>query len=386
MPGPSPNADLPPDVLDEVRLSAVRGVGPRMRQKLIDRFGSAGGALSAAAADLGAVSGVGPKLAGAIARAPDRESVGRMLADAAQYGVRVLTPADEEYPPGLREIHDPPPVLYCRGAIHAEDRRAVAIVGTRRATRYGLRCAATFAAELARAGVTVVSGLARGVDGAAHTAALDAGGRTLAALAGGLSRIYPPEHTRLADRVAERGALLAEAPPPMPPMAGAFPQRNRIISGLSLGVLVIEAAERSGALITVRHAAEQGRDAFALPGPIDSPQSRGCHRVIQEGAKLVTSVDDVLEEIDGFAPAAPVRAARPTPAAAPAASPPADPPPIDWDEPEATLLGCINDEPTSIDTLVGATQLPVERVLASLSRLEAGGAVTRVSGVLVRRA
>ncbi|QDT70522.1 hypothetical protein MalM25_34700 [Planctomycetes bacterium MalM25] len=367
------------DLLAEVRLSTVRGVGPRIRLRLIEAFGSAEGVLVGNASRLQSVRGVGQAVATAIGKAPDREAATKMLEEAEAYGVRVLTPAMAEYPPGLREIHDPPAVLYCRGRIAPEDARAVAIVGTRRATRYGLRQTEELARGLAQAGVTVVSGLARGVDGVAHRAALEAGGRTLAAMAGGLSRIYPPEHAPLADQVAQRGALLAEAPPPMPPMSGSFPQRNRIISGLSLGVLVIEAAERSGALITARHAAEQGRDAFALPGPIDSPQSRGCHRLIQEGAKLITSIDDLLEEIDCLAalraPAAP---------AAMASAPPRQPEPaVDWPEPEGSLLAAIGVESTSVDSLVEQTGLPVERVLAGLSRLEAGGAVRRLSGVSV---
>lgn len=370
------------DLLAEVRLSTVRGVGPRIRLRLIEAFGSAREVLAGDPSRLQSVRGVGRAVATSIGKAPDREAATKMLLEAEAYGVRVLTPAMAEYPAGLREIHDPPAVLYCRGRIVPQDARAIAIVGTRRATRYGLRQTEELARGLAQAGVTVVSGLARGVDGVAHRAALEAGGRTLAAMAGGLSRIYPPEHGRLADQVAQRGALLAEAPPPMPPMSGSFPQRNRIISGLSLGVLVIEAAERSGALITARHAAEQGRDAFALPGPIDSPQSRGCHRLIQEGAKLITTVDDLLEEIDCLAtlrsPAAP---------AIPASVPPAEPEPaVDWPEPEGSLLAAIGVEATSVDALVDQTGLPVERVLAGLSRLEAGGAVRRLSGVSVCRA
>lgn len=369
------------DLLAEVRLSTVRGVGPRTRVRLIEAFGDATAVLGAGSQQLQSVRGVGRTIASAIGKAPDPASAEQMLQEAEAAGIRVLTPATEEYPAGLREIHDPPAVLYCRGRILPQDLRAVAIVGTRRATRYGLRQTEQLARGLAEAGVTVVSGLARGVDGAAHRAALEAGGRTLAALAGGLSRIYPPEHASLADQVAQRGALLAESPPPMAPMSGSFPQRNRIISGLSLGVLVIEAAERSGALITARHAAEQGRDAFALPGPIDSPQSRGCHRLIQEGAKLVTSIDDLLEEIDCLAALrAPAMPARPVPE-----SPPMKPA-IDWPEPEGSLLAAIGVEATSVDALVDETGLPVERVLASLSRLEAGGAVRRLSGVSVCRA
>ena len=178
---------------------------------------------------------------------------------------------------------------------------AVAIVGTRHATRYGLAQAERLAGSLARTGFTVVSGLARGIDAAAHRGALAAGGRTIAVLASGLLEIYPPEHDKLADEVAASGYLVSESPPRMVPLSGAFPQRNRIISGLSLGTIVVEAADRSGALITARHAYEQGREVFAVPGPIDSRMSRGCHALIKDGAKLVESIDDVLAELGPLA-------------------------------------------------------------------------------------
>lgn len=366
--------ELSDDVLAEVRLSSVKGVGPLLRGRLVEAFGSAERALRADPGDLQRVRGVGAKAAAAITAAPEVEATRAMLLDAQRAGIRVLTIADHEYPARLREIADPPAVLYCKGQLLPEDARAVAIVGTRKATRYGLRQTERFARGLASAGVTIVSGLARGVDGVAHRAAVEAGGRTVASLAGGLFRIYPPEHGELADRVAGSGALLAEAPPPMPPMSGSFPQRNRIISGLSLGVLVIEAAERSGALITARHAAEQGRDAYALPGPVDSPASMGCSRLIQEGAKLVVSVDDILEELEGPAY---------QPVSVPAAPTKPQPRLTDWDEPMRSLLAAVPAEPTAVDALVDQTGLPVEQVLAGLSQLEARGAVRRVSGVLV---
>lgn len=376
---PRPTID---EVLAEVRLTCVRGVGPMLRSRLVEAFGSADRVLAGHASDLQAVRGVGAKLAEAILKAPSVDDAARMLDEAAAHGIRVLTLGDDEYPPGLREIPDPPPVLYCRGSIEPQDQRAVAIVGTRLATRYGLRQTERFARDLAAAGVTVVSGLARGVDGVAHRAALDAGGRTIAALAGGLMKIYPPEHGRLADAVAGCGALVAEAAPPMPPLSGSFPQRNRIISGLSLGVLVIEAAERSGALITARHAAEQGRDAFALPGQADSPQSMGCHRLIQEGAKLVTCVEDVLEELDAMAQLSPST----TPAPRAASTPPKQKllPAIEWDEPTKALLDKVGRDATTIDQLIDETGLPIDQVLAGLSRLEAGGAIRRLSGFTVQ--
>ena len=379
------------NTIAEARLAGVRGVGPLSRKRLVEALGDAAAILNAPVESLCRVQGIGPAIARAIQSAPTIEEAQRMLSEAAKRGI-VAMPIDEEaYPASLREIYDPPAVLYRRGSLEPTDQRAVAIVGTRRATRYGIRQAEALATGLAQAGVTVVSGLARGIDAAAHRACLAAGGRTLAVMAGGLMKIYPPEHARLADEVAERGALLAESPPPMPPMSGSFPQRNRIISGLSLGVVVIEAAERSGALITARHAAEQGRDAFAVPGPIDSPQSAGCHRLIQDGAKLVTKVDDILEELSDYPVSPPLsvlasRAQRALafrdsePTVAPVAS---IPPPSD--ETELAIWEAVGTEPIAIDQIIDSTGLPVPRVLAAISVMETAGQLRRISGATVAR-
>ncbi|MDO8545774.1 MAG: DNA-processing protein DprA [Nitrospirales bacterium] len=208
-----------------------------------------------------------------------------------------LALADDGYPAWLRAIPSPPAVLYCDGRIEPRDRQAVAIVGARQATPYGLRVTETLARELSGAGFTIVSGLARGIDAAAHRAALDAGGRTIAVLGCGLDITYPPEHGRLREEIAQCGAVLTEFPAGTPPKPSHFPQRNRIISGLSLGVVVVEAAEGSGSLITARLALEQGREVFAVPGSIDAPLSRGPHGLIKQGAKLAETVDDIIEEL-----------------------------------------------------------------------------------------
>ncbi|TAL29653.1 MAG: DNA-protecting protein DprA [Phenylobacterium sp.] len=205
--------------------------------------------------------------------------------------------ADERYPAWLRAIPSPPAVLYCDGLVEPRDRQAVAIVGARQATPHGLRTTETLARELSGAGFTIVSGLARGIDAAAHRAALDAGGRTIAVLGCGLDVTYPPEHARLREEIAGCGAVLTEFPAGTQPKPAHFPQRNRIISGLSLGVVVVEAAEDSGSLITARRALEQGREVFAVPGSIDAPLSRGPHGLIKQGAKLVEAVDDIVEEL-----------------------------------------------------------------------------------------
>ncbi len=204
---------------------------------------------------------------------------------------------DPGYPELLKKIPDPPAVLYVKGTLLEEDAAAVAIVGTRSATGYGLKAARRLAFELARRGITVVSGLAEGIDGAAHAGALEAGGRTIAVLGHGFQFLYPPQHRGLAEQVAASGALVSEFPMEMEPEKWNFPKRNRIISGLSLGVVVVEAPERSGALITARMAAEQGREVFAVPGPIGVEQSRGTHRLLKDGAKLVEEAEDVLEEL-----------------------------------------------------------------------------------------
>ncbi|MEM6330593.1 MAG: DNA-processing protein DprA [Planctomycetota bacterium] len=363
-----------PTLIDEVRLAMVSGVGPRLRANLLAAFGTPGAVFAASAADLGRTPGIGPKLVAKIQASSERDAEGE-LAAASAAGIGVLIESDDRYPRSLREVHDPPGVLFAKGDLLRQDDLAVAIVGSRHATRYGLKQAERLAAGLARAGLTVVSGLARGIDGAAHRGALSAGGRTIAVLGGGLLKLYPPEHTQLAAEVAGSGCLLSEAPPRMPPMSGAFPQRNRIISGLSLGTIVVEAAERSGALITTKHAAEQGREVFAVPGPIDSRLSAGCNRLIQDGAKLVGCVDDVLEELGPLAEPTPTDDGGEVRSVGE----------LSLNEIEQQVLQAIEPTPTAIDSVVASTGLPVPRVLATLSVLEMRQLVRRVSGTLVAR-
>ena len=259
----------PPDpdnaeLIDAVRLSLVSGVGPRTRQKLLARFGTPGAVLAAAPSELRDVEGVGAKIMERIVAAGDEIDAEGQIALCRQHGIAILTENHPQYPRMLREIPDPPGLLFVRGEITPADGLAIGIVGTRHASAYGLRQAERLAASLSRAGLTIISGLARGIDAAAHRATLAAGGRTLGILASGVLNIYPPEHDKLADEVAARGALISEQPPCSSPLAGTFPQRNRLISGLTLGIIVVEAAERSGALITARHAMEQGRDVFTI--------------------------------------------------------------------------------------------------------------------------
>lgn len=368
-------SEWPADVVDDVRLSLTRDIGPRLTQNLLDAFGSSGAALAASAEQLARVEGIGPKLVKRIAAAPAVDEVLAELRIAERENICVVSSRDECYPNVLKQIADPPPVLYARGDLAAEDALAVAIVGTRHATPYGLAEAERLAGGLAQAGVTVVSGLARGVDAAAHRGALEAGGRTIAVIAGGLLQITPTENRKLADEVAASGCLLSEAPPRRPPVAGSFPQRNRLVSGLSLGVVVIEADDRSGALITARHAAEQGRDVFAIPGALTSRQSRGCHRLIQDGAKLVMDVDDVLSELTHTTSPVPRSDGGQLRHAAE----------LSLNDIERQVLDAIETSPTQVDDVVVATELAVHRVLATISTLEMRRLIRRVSGTQVVR-
>jgi DNA processing protein len=291
---------FPPEIHDLLALHLVPGLGPRLTAALLERFGSATRALQATASELQQVAYIGHKLANDLSQSLRLVNVPAELERMAQFNVNLLALGEKGYPGALATIADPPHLLYVRGALDQRDARAVALVGSRQCTAYGRRVAERLAGGLARAGCTVISGLARGIDGCAHRSALAAGGRTIAVLAGGLSRIYPPEHKELAEQVETAGALVSEAAMQMEPMAGMFPARNRIISGLAKAVVIVEANEKSGALITAHHAVEQGRPVLAVPGPIDSPASAGAHALLRQGAILVRDVDDILEELGGL--------------------------------------------------------------------------------------
>ena len=368
-------AAIEADLEAALRLHMISGVGPRIRRRLLERFGSAAAALAAPAARLAEVEGVGPKLAQRIAEADQLDTAAEIDA-CRRHDIRILFDSDPDYPRLLGEIADPPGVLFVRGSLRAEDALAVAIVGTRHATPYGLRVAERLAGSLARAGLTIVSGLARGIDAAAHRGALEAGGRTIAVLASGVLSIYPAEHERLAADVTAHGALVSESPPRVEPLSGMFPQRNRLISGLVLGVIVVEAAQRSGALITARHAAEQGRDVFAVPGSVESRVSQGCHRLIRDGAKLVETADDVLEELGPLVEAAP---------RADGSGVVHHPAELKLNDVERKVLSAVAAEATSIDQVIATTGLPAPNVLSAVSVLEMRRLVRRLSGNTIRR-
>lgn len=374
-PQPPDHALADDELADTLLLSLVSGIGPRLRQSLLERFGSPSAVFAAPASLLRTVPGIGAKLAGVLTRARQEIDVTAEIELCRRHQVAIVSLNDPAYPRSLREIADPPGVLFVRGALEARDALAIAIVGARHATRYGLAQAERLAGSLSRAGLTIVSGLARGIDGAAHRGALAAGGRTLAVLGSGVLNVYPPEHQELAQQVMNQGAVVSEAPVRAAPMSGMFPQRNRLISGMTLGVLVIEAARQSGALITARHAAEQGREVFAMPGRVDSRMSHGCHQLIRDGAKLVETPEDVLEELGPLV----------------AAAPRVDGPPVHHpaelllNEIEQGVLAAIRDDATPIDQIVSASGLPIQQVLSTLSALEMRRLVRRISGSLVAR-
>ena len=286
-------------------------------------------------------------------------------------GVTALSWHDTTYPPRLKEIPNPPPLLFLKGSIHPGDERSVAVVGTRKATAYGREAASALASGLAQSGVTIVSGLARGIDTIAHRAVLNTGGRTLAVLANGLDRVYPAENAALAQEIAETGAVMSEQPLGVRPDAQLFPKRNRLMSGMTLGTLVVEAGRGSGAFWTVRHALEQNREVFCVPGSIFSPGSWTTNLLIQEGAKLVMGHNDVLEELNLSGMAHQIELSLPAPVS---------------DGEEATLLGQISREPTHIDDICRTSALPVSVVSSTLTLMELKGLVKQVGGMHYVRA
>ncbi|HEV3258038.1 MAG TPA: DNA-processing protein DprA [Gemmataceae bacterium] len=357
---------LSSELRDLLTLQLVPGLGPRLTAALLDRFGSARAVLEAGPEQLCEVPHIGQKLAGELHQAMHGSDLTDELELIDRHDVRLLALGTADYPTSVSTIPDPPHLLYIRGRLEPGDANAVALVGSRSCTAYGRRVTEQLATGLVHKGFTVVSGLARGIDGHAHRAALKAGGRTLAVLAGGLSRIYPPEHTDLAREVAASGALLSEANMAMEPLAGMFPARNRIISGLCRGVVIVEAAQRSGALITASHAAEQGRTVFAVPGPIDGPASGGANELIRKGATLCRGVEDIIEELDGVAATLPpVR--------------PASPPP-GLDAVELRVWELLAEQPRHLDELARELKLAVPQLSGALMALEMRKAVRRLPG------
>ncbi len=349
-----------------IALNMVPKMGPVRLRRLLEAFGSAEQILSARAEQLTRVNGISPAIAENIVHwekygDPDAEQ-----RKAGDLGAHIITAEDDEYPPALREIHDPPIVLYVRGQITERDRNAVAVVGSRRAGHYALECAKKLSFQMAYAGLTIVSGLARGIDTAAHSGALAAKGRTIAVIGSGLGRLYPPENAELADRIAASGAVVSEFPVETAADRQTFPIRNRIVTGCSFGTLVVEAGANSGALISANMAAEQGRTLYAVPGRIDHPGCLGSNRLIQQGAKLIVSASDILDDLPLLFPKEPDLTV-PSPA-------------VELEGDQLKVYEALGADETSLDQIIVTSGLTAAAVSSTLLALEIRRLVKQLPG------
>ncbi len=357
------------DELDALlRISMAEGVGALLYRRLSARLGGAEEILAASAEALQEVEGVGPKTVASL-RAARNLDVAPTRKRAEALGVRIIPASHPEFPVPLKSIFDPPILLYVKGTLLPEDVLAIAVVGSRRCSMYGQTQAERLAGALAQSGFTIVSGLARGIDVAAHRGALRAGGRTIAVMGCGLAHVYPPEHKEMAARIAENGALISELALPAAPQREAFPARNRLISGLSLGVLVVEAARNSGSLITARHALEQGREVFALPGQVDSPLNRGAHALLKDGARLVESVNDIISELGPLADGMARESEEPYD----------DPRLLCLNQKEAAIYRLVSSGPKNLEEIVEAMKLSANEAACTLTILEVKRFVRRLS-------
>jgi DNA processing protein len=348
-----------------VRLTKTGASASRLN-RLLDHFGSPEAFFDASVESICRTAGCAPSVAEKLLD-PIYARTDRDIDLMERLGVRLVRRCDAEYPPLLKEIHDPPIALYVRGSLLPEDRKAVALVGSRRASQYGLRFAHQFACDLVGAGITVVSGLARGIDTAVHQGALKGGGRTLACLGCGIDVCYPYENRQLADAISTGGAVLSEYPMNAAPDAWHFPSRNRIVSGLSLGVVVLEAPKGSGALITAECAMDQNREVFAVPGNIDNPRNYGPHALIRDGAKLVERVEDILEELrlNETQPSLDLDLEETLP---------------DLTPEEETLYALLDSDPKPVDDVILEASIPAARVSGLLLTLELKGVARRLPG------
>ena len=360
------------EVVATLALSLVPGVGPQRLRLIVATFGSAQAALAAPQSKLQTLDGIGRAAATAIKEARVEDGA-RVVAQLAALGARVLLPGQPEFPPQLEEIRDSPPVLYVWGDVALLTRPSAAFVGSRDHTAYGAEAARVLAAAVATRAV-VVSGMARGIDAIAHTAALDAGGGSVGVLGNGFGVIYPAANRDLYDRMVACGCLVTEHPPGERPHAGSFPRRNRLISGLSRAVVVVEADVKSGALVTANEGLEQGRPVLAVPGPITSRTSAGCNKLIQQGAKPALCAADILEELGLASGMRELGLALSTPAPRV--------PPIDLTGLQLTLWSRMTSEPQHVDALVGAAKTAPADVLGALTELELRGLVRQGPGMV----
>ena len=367
-----------------VALGCIPQLGAARFRRLESYFDNLEQAWLAGPSDLKA-AGLDSRVAQEVVAARRQLDPDENMASLARAGVRVASWNSEEYPPRLKQISDPPPVLYYAGEIRPADECSVAIVGTRRPTAYGRKAALALSRDLASAGITVVSGLALGIDGVAHRAALECGGRTIAVVAGGLDSVYPKEHTGLFHQIQEHGAVVSEHPLGMRPDPRSFPRRNRLISGMTLGTLVVEAAEGSGTRWTVYQALEQNREVFCVPGDIFSPASQFTNRMIKEGAKLVADYTDILEELNLPSPeasgAVPVRAVAESNGQAELSIDMEQAKIPELDEGEAALVRHLSAEPVHVDDLCRESGMPIAAISSMLVLLEIKGIVEQVGSM-----
>ena len=375
-----------PDIEEWLKLIRADGVGPTTFCKLTKHFGSVDRALGASVSELSKIDGIGFKTAEQIALTRDKFDVTRELELAEKLGVWIVNIEDKRYPPILKQIYDPPPVLYIKGSLTRQDNLAISIVGTRRCSLYGQEQASRLAHFLGSAGFTIVSGMARGIDTAAHQGALAAKGRTIAVQGCGLANIFPPENKKLFELIAESGGCISELPLRYEPLSENFPPRNRIIAGLSLGTIVIEAPLNSGALITARVALDSNREVMAVPGKIDSPLSKGAHRLIKQGAKLVESVEDIMEalgyigeQLQGHVSAAAREASERI------ETPLFDASQLNLSDNERTIYDFLDREPLHVDQIIAETNLPAGSINAGLISLRLKGLIRQLPGNLFLR-
>jgi len=356
------------DIFYWLALSLTPGVGSIFTKRLLDRFQTPEAIFRAPMKELLEIEGLGEKVAREIQRGPLEKVVEKELVLLKEAGGKMITLRDEDYPMRLKDIYDPPALLYVRGELRREDELAIAIVGSRKTSPYGRWFTEKIGQDLARHGVTVVSGMARGIDSVAHMGALQGGGRTIAVLGCGVDVIYPSENRNLFHQIIEHGAVLSEFPMGSPPEGGHFPRRNRIISGLSIGVVIVQASAESGSLITAGYALEQGREVFAVPGNVGAEGSRGTNQLIKEGAKLVESTEDILEEI------------LPQWKREKEILPKAETPVPDLSEEEMLLYRLLGESPLHIDAIIRESQLDPGRVSSLLLNLELKGLISQWPG------
>lgn len=369
-----------------LRLNGAEGIGPTTFTKLLKYFGSPEAALSASSSALEQVKGLGPAKAQKIVSTRDHWDADKEIALANKLGVCILHMHDPRYPLPLQGIYDPPPVLYVKGRLLREHTLAVALVGSRQCSLYGQEQAARLAYQLSAGGFTIVSGMARGIDTSAHQGALSGGGQTLAVQGCGLARCFPPENRRLFQKITQNGACLSEFPLTYEPLPQNFPARNRIIAGLSLGTVIVEAAPRSGALITARCALEQNREVLAVPGRIDSPLSRGPHQLLRQGATLVTCAQDIVAALGPIGKQLEAHMAEAARQVRTEAARHQNECPIPLNREEQEILTQLSETPLHTDQLVERTGQPVGQIMAHLVSLQLKGLARSLPGNLfVRR-